>query len=151
MIRGGCMCGAVRFAAANAPETYAICHCEMCRRWAGSAFLEVSIPEGDVTWTGAEHIATRQSSDWAERAWCAQCGSTLYYRVTADTAWAGKYDIALGLFDDPSAFRLSSEIYIDHKPASFAFVDQDHETLTRAECVAKFPALDGPLTVGDKP
>jgi len=143
---GGCLCGAVRFRATGVPSTYAVCHCEMCRRWTGSAFMEVSIPEGQVTWDGTEHIATRATSAWAERAWCRDCGSPLYYRVTADTKWAGKYDIALGLFDDPSGFTPTHEIYIDHKPDSFAYIDQGQKTVTRAECVAQFPSLDGPLT-----
>ena len=108
------------------------------------------MPQGNVTWTGAEHIQVRVTSDWGERANCADCGSPLYYRGTHPD-WAGNYDIPLGLFDEPDGFTLSHEIYIDHKPAAFSIEGTGHKTLTRAECVAKFPALDGPLKQGETP
>lgn len=150
MMTGTCMCGAVRFEARDVERTYGICHCEMCRRWTGSSLLEVTVPEANVTWAGAEHIAVRVTSDWGERANCDVCGSPLYYRGT-HPEWAGNYDIPLGLFDDPDGFALSKEIYIDHKPTSYAYLGDGHRQLTRAECVAKFPALDGPLKQGETP
>lgn len=140
---GKCMCGTVAFTATDLPDVFGACHCEMCRRWTGSAFLEVSIPEGNVTWEGKAHIARLQSSEWAERAWCRKCGSALYYRVTMEGEWSGTYDISLGLFDDPDAFTFSHEIFIDHKPDSFAYAGQEgRKTLTRQDCIDKFAKLD---------
>lgn len=139
---GSCLCGAVRFTARNVPTSYGICHCEMCRRWTGSALVEVSVSEQDVTWQGAENIATHTSSSWAERAFCRQCGTGLYFRNTQDGEWSGKYDLPIGLFDDASGFTLNYEIYIDHKPDSYAYVGSGHRVLTRADCVAKNPILD---------
>lgn len=63
-----CLCGAVRFRAPKVPQTIGVCHCEMWRRWVGSAFVEVSIPTEKVIWEGLEHVATRQFTRWAERA-----------------------------------------------------------------------------------
>ena len=140
-LTGGCSCGAVRFVARNVPQTYGICHCPTCRRWTGSALLEVSVPEAMITWRGQEHIKTRASSEWAERAWCDLCGSPLWFRMTEDSDWSGQYDVPLGLFDDPSGFEVSHEIYIDHKPDSYAYVGDGHPQLTRQDCVAKFPKL----------
>lgn len=141
--RGGqCMCGAVRFVAQDVPDTFGTCHCEMCRRWTGSALLGVTVPADKVTWQGREHIATLQSSAWAERAWCAKCGSGLWFRVTADSPYAGSVELPLGLFDDANGFEMKSEIYIDHKPDSFAFAGEDRTLMTRQDCVAKFSLLD---------
>lgn len=140
---GGCLCGAVRFAARDVPVKVAICHCEMCRRWTGSALVEVSVPQAQVDWQGGESIAHRQTSEWAERAWCAECGSGLYFRMTAETEFSGTYDIPLGLFDEPNGFHIAHEIYIDHKPDSFAYEGgASRKMLTRADCVAQFPLLD---------
>jgi hypothetical protein len=136
--KGGCMCGAVTFTATNVPGTYGICHCEMCRRWTGSSLLGVTVPTDCVTWQNEAQIGTLQSSPWAERAWCKRCGSNLYFRVTEPGKWFGKTEIPLGLFDDPGGFALTNEIYIDHKPDSFAFVGEGHEKLTRDDCVARF-------------
>ncbi|WP_226780099.1 GFA family protein [Oceaniglobus trochenteri] len=142
MKTGACLCGAVRFRAADVPDTFGVCHCRMCRRWTGSALLEVSVPEGGVTWAGAENIARRATSAWAERAWCRECGSGLYYKVTMQGEWSGKLDIPLGLFDEPDGFKMSHEIFIDHKPDSFEYGGPARIVLTRQQCVEKFGALD---------
>lgn len=140
---GGCLCGAVRFAARDVPLTAGVCHCEMCRRWTGSALIEVSLPDAQIDWQGEGRIARRQTSAWGQRGWCADCGSALFFRMTAENEFSGGYDIPLGLFDDPNGFRITHEIYIDHKPDSFAYAGQDdRKLLTRADCVAKFPLLD---------
>lgn len=133
---GGCLCGAVRFDARNVPATFSICHCEPCRRWTGSALLEVSIKTEDLTWHGADRIATRASSDWAERAWCRDCGTNVYFRHTREDKWFGTTDLPLGIFDDASGFELTHEIYVDHKPDSFAYESKGHKNLTRAEVLA---------------
>lgn len=142
MKTGGCLCGAVRFTATDVPDACGVCHCEFCRRWTGSALIEVSVPQTSVTWEGREHIATRSTSHWAERAWCRECGSGLYFRVTMEGEWSGNLDIPLGLFDDPNGFRITHEIYIDHKPDSFEYGGPKRPQLTRQDCVDKFDVLD---------
>jgi hypothetical protein len=139
---GGCMCGAVRFTATDVPESFGICHCEMCRRWAGSALMSVEVPTENLTWQNEAQIATLQSSRWAERAWCRRCGTGLYFRQTMEGTFHGTTDIPLGLFDDPNGFRLTHEIFIDHKPDGFSIEQQGQKKLTRQECVEKFPQLD---------
>ncbi|AZQ69364.1 GFA family protein [Silicimonas algicola] len=141
---GGCLCGAVRFEATEVPETFGACHCEMCRRWTGSALLGVTVPLESVTWEGADSIGRLQSSDWAERAFCSRCGSPLYYHVTAEGPMAENLEMPIGLFDDPSGFVFTNEIYIDNKPDSFAYAG-DRTRLTRKETLAKFGIAEGDL------
>ena len=129
---GKCMCGAVEFTAQDVPEGFGICHCEMCRRWTGSALMAVSVPVKGVTWKGEAHVRTLQSSDWAERAWCQRCGTGLYYHVTADGPMTENYEIPIGLFDDTEGLVLKREIYIDHKPSCFDSAG-DHQRMTRSE------------------
>ncbi|WP_083957747.1 GFA family protein [Tateyamaria omphalii] len=136
---GGCLCGAVRFVARNVPSTFGICHCEACRRWTGSALFEVSVKTDDLNWTGTEHIATRQTSDWAERAWCRECGTALYFRQTKEGEWFGGTDLPLGLFDDPNGFTLTHEIFVDHAPDGICLKDSGQKRLTRAEVIALNP------------
>ncbi|MCB6178111.1 GFA family protein [Rhodobacter sp. Har01] len=138
---GGCLCGAVRFAARLSGTNFGACHCEMCRRWTGSALLGITVPEGNVNWVGADSIATRQTSAWAMRAWCRDCGSGVYFRVTAEGPYADAYEIPIGLFDDPNGLNMTNEIWIDHKPDSFSYAGEDRNVMTRADCVAKFPVL----------
>lgn len=140
--KGGCLCGAVRFVACNVPSTFGICHCPSCRRWAGSALFEVSVNTSDLTWTGPEHIAVRATSDWAERAWCRECGTNLYFRHTKQDKWFGNTDLALGIFDDPDGFELTHEIFVDHRPDGLRLEDTGQRRLTRCEVIAVNPDLE---------
>lgn len=135
------MCGAVSFTAKNVPGEFGACHCEMCRRWTGSAFLGITVPCAEVTWTGEAHIKTLQSSEWAERAWCQRCGSGLYYHVTAEGPMSESYEIPIGLLDDANGLTFKSEIFIDHKPDSFAYAGE-RERLTRKQVLKKFGIPD---------
>ena len=48
---GGCLCGAVRYRATVGPIRAVNCHCGMCRRASGAAFLtHVHFPIGAFTW-----------------------------------------------------------------------------------------------------
>jgi hypothetical protein len=142
-LKGQCMCGAVRFTAQSVQTDFAACHCKMCQRWAGSALLATTVRGDDLTWIGQDHIARFQSSDWAERAWCTNCGSGLWYRITAQGPHQGEYEIPVGLFDDTTGMRLVREIFTDRKSEAFAFAG-DHEMLTEAQVIALF----GPGTEG---
>lgn len=139
--KGGCMCGAVRFVARDVPENYGACHCEMCRRWTGTALVAASVPHAGIDWQGEAHIRTLQSSDWAERGWCQRCGTGLFYHVTADGPMAANYEIPVGLFDDTEGMEMTSEIFIDHRVPGIAYAGE-RERLTRAEVLKKFGIED---------
>lgn len=139
---GGCMCGAVRFVAQAVPGHCGVCHCEMCRRWTGSALIGVTVPEGGVRFEDETHLARIRSSDWAERGFCNRCGSSMFFRVTMQGAWSGNFEFPVGVFDDPNGFEMRNEIYIDHKPDSFAYAGEGRTLMTRQDCVDKFSVLD---------
>jgi len=129
---GGCLCGAVRFSAPDVPETFSVCHCSMCRTWAGGPLLAVHLT-GPVTFTGTENITTYRSSAWAERGFCKICGSSLFYRFIEDDS----YVITLGTFDDQAAFTMKAQIFIDEKPPGYTFAN-DVPVMTGAEVFAKY-------------
>ena len=142
---GRCLCGAVSFSATGVRPRFGGCHCRMCQRWSGASFLALTVT--GIDWQGTEHIATFRSSDWAERAWCAACGSHLWYRVTAqggDTTGGslGEYEVPIGLFDDAEGFEMTREIFIDRKPDAYAFAGA-RERLTEAETLALYAPGDG--------
>ncbi len=140
---GGCLCGAVRFKARLTGTNFGVCHCAMCRKWTGSALLGVTVPVDNVAWTGEDHIARRQTSTWAERAWCRDCGSGLFFRITRPGPLCGTLELPIGILDDADGLTLTNEIYIDEKPDSYAFAGEERNILTRAECHARFPVLAG--------
>jgi hypothetical protein len=85
-----------------------------------------------VEFQGGEHIGVYASSEWAERAFCKQCGTHLYYRLHA----SGEYFVPAGAFETQD-FDLASQIYIDKKPAYYDFANRT-PTLTEAEVIAQY-------------
>jgi hypothetical protein len=126
---GQCLCGAVRFKAENAERHHHACHCGMCRRWSGGPVF--AAPVASVSFQGEVHIGRFDSSEWAQRGFCRQCGSHLFYYLKH----AKQYSICVGAFDEAAAFRLEREIFVDHKPPGYAFAGQ-LEKLTEEQVFA---------------
>ncbi len=78
-LSGHCLCGAVTIEATPQRPHMEACHCDMCRRWGGIAFVGVGCGD-QVKLLGEEHITRYRSSDWAERGFCSRCGSNLFFR-----------------------------------------------------------------------
>ncbi|TWJ09016.1 GFA family protein [Altererythrobacter ishigakiensis] len=130
-ITGHCLCGAVTVTATPAKPHLEACHCEMCRRWCGSAYLAVQ-SDTAPQFTGEEHITRFKSSNWAERGFCSKCGSNLFYCFTP----TGSYSFLAGLFDDLGDRVLAEEIFVDEQPDYYAFV-QETTRKTGPELIAE--------------
>ncbi|SEC77326.1 GFA family protein [Rhodobacter sp. 24-YEA-8] len=131
---GQCLCGAVRLTISSPPSELSVCHCGMCRRWTGSAFVTIDVAPHNLHIEGAGHVRAYASSDWASRSFCDTCGTTLWYRLK-DAPGHDDYYIAAGLLDDLTDIRLTREIYIDAKPDAWAFAGPT-EKMTEAELLA---------------
>ncbi len=129
---GHCLCGAVSFTSPEAKEIGA-CHCGYCRRWGGGPLLAVHCGP-NVAFNGADHISVYASSEWAERAFCKQCGTHLYYKLLA----TGEYFVPAGTFD-AETFEMATQIYIDKKPAYYSFANHT-PTLTEQQVIEKYTA-----------
>ena len=136
-LAGGCLCGAVTVAVEGGhPEAVGVCHCGMCRRWGDGVYADFAVAAGAVTVAGP--VRRHASSDFAERAFCATCGSHLWFRET-DRAGAD-YLLMPGLF--AAAFTLTGESYADRAPA-WARLAGHHPRTTRAEFEARRAHVQG--------
>jgi len=133
--KGKCLCGAVSYTAKDLKPELSACHCGMCRRWTGGPLLAVGT--GEVVWEGEDKLTTFKSSDWAERGFCAVCGSSLFYRITAPGKHQGALHLAFGTLDDQRGFDLRLEYFIDKKPEAYTLAGE-RKTLTEAEVFALF-------------
>ncbi len=95
---GGCQCGAVRYRLEAAPSGSIICHCRMCQKAGGAPFMAYAgvRVESLVFTRGAPAIY--QSSDVAERGFCAACGTPLTYRLIG----RNRVSVTIGSLDHPS-------------------------------------------------
>jgi hypothetical protein len=133
-LSGGCLCGAVRFSAVPQKPAMDVCHCRMCQRWTGGVYM--SVPCVDLAIEDESRLVDYVSSDWALRRFCGQCGSSLFWQLREG---GDHVAVAMQSFDDMSSFTFHEEIFIDEKPAQYAFAG-DRPRLTGEEVLARFRA-----------
>lgn len=129
------MCGSVEFTAKDVSQAASACHCGMCRRWSGGVWIGVFAKA--IEWRSDTGLRTIQSSSWAERGFCSQCGASLFYRITQEGEHQGVLSVSLGCLDDASGLTVNKEWFIDKKPNGYALAG-DHQTITEAEAFAMF-------------
>jgi len=105
MLRGGCLCGALRYEIDVPLGPIVLCHCGSCRRASGSAFAaNASLRADGFRWlAGREALVEHESSPGKTRAFCRACGSPLY---SAHVSRPGELRVRLGTLDagaDPGA------------------------------------------------
>lgn len=97
---GGCLCGQVRYQVWSQPVTVGFCHCRHCQLALGAPLNAFAIFETqNVTFTG-EEPGVYDSSDLSQRAFCRNCGTSIYTHVR-DLSY---YSIRVGTLDNPADF-----------------------------------------------
>jgi hypothetical protein len=83
-IRGSCMCGRVAFELVPPTLFNAHCHCTMCRRAHGAAYVTwTAVPyEHFQVTAGKDELVIYDSSEHGRRSFCRTCGSTLFCEST---------------------------------------------------------------------
>lgn len=78
-IKGGCLCGKVRYEVSGPLFDADHCHCSMCRRQHGAAFATyVDFNSDDFKWiSGKDLIKVYEPSPDGGWCFCSECGSSL--------------------------------------------------------------------------
>lgn len=90
-----------------------------------------------VSFGGEENISVFDSSEWAERGFCSNCGTHLFYRIKK----SGQHMIPVGLFDDGYDLVFKNQVFIDEKPSFYCFANETDE-MTGAELFALYGSSD---------
>ena len=128
---GSCLCGAVRYEIDGPLRKVVYCHCEQCRKTTGHFVAATACNEDDLKITEDAGLKWYSSSDIAKRAFCDQCGSSLFWKPAEDdyvAVWAGTIDMPTGLASQ-------EHIYVDDKADYYEIGDQ----------LPKFAGYDQPL------
>lgn len=131
-IQGRCACGMVVVDAKTASESVGACHCGTCRKISGgSPYMAVDCGT-EVNFKGSENISVYNSSEWAERGFCAKCGTQLFYRLKQN----GQHMLSSGLFASCD-FNFDHQVFIEEKPAYYEFANNT-KNMTGEEIFAQF-------------
>ncbi|GLK76269.1 aldehyde-activating protein [Methylopila jiangsuensis] len=115
-ISGRCLCGEATFEAVLEDGAMHACHCDSCRRWTGGVYLYLPVEPASLSVSGGG-ARFFQSSAFAERGFCAQCGSTLAFRHLDGRS----ADVSAQAVEDCGRFPFASEVFVDEQPANYVF------------------------------
>ncbi|WP_432473542.1 GFA family protein [Amphritea sp. HPY] len=127
----GCLCGAVSVVVNSTVRSVGACHCSMCRKWGGGPLLAIDCGT-DVVLTPIDGVTVYDSSEWAERGFCANCGTHLFYRLKQSQ----QYIMPVGLFNI-EGLVFDHQVFIDEKPEYYRFANET-KNMTGAEVFAAF-------------
>jgi hypothetical protein len=116
-IRGGCLCGNVRYTSDAEPAAVVVCHCVTCQKNTGSAFsLNIGVLSDAVKITGTTlaryEDLTGASGKPFYRSFCSRCGSPI---AANGDAYSGMTFIKAGTLDDPSWVTPSAHLWCSEK------------------------------------
>ena len=109
---GGCLCGGVRYRVTGPLRDITTCHCGECRRTHGGAAPYTACPDGQLELladVGLAWIESPHSTTNAVRGFCANCGSSLFWKAPDRDYTA----IAAGSVDEPSGLHSIDHIWWD--------------------------------------
>ena len=111
-LKGGCLCGAVRFEFTGETRQRFVCHCRDCQRSGGSLFhAGVAVPRTGFKLVSGELKTFRSLADSGraiDRKFCPTCGSGV---LNEPSVWPDRVVIRLGALDEPSAIEPTMELY----------------------------------------
>jgi len=125
-VKGGCHCGAVRFAAQlpDPPVPALDCNCSVCRM---TGFVHIIVPRGDFVLEqgGDELTSYRFGTAAAEHLFCRRCGIKSFYQPRSHPdAWSVNatclnepVELIVDLFDGENWEQVKAQLD-GHRPAS---------------------------------
>lgn len=130
--QGQCLCGKVKIDAKKVDRNMGACHCGMCRKWSAGPFLSLDCGT-EISFEGSEHITRFSSSEWAERGFCKECGTNLFYYLKGQK----HYILSAGVIDTDEKIIFDHQVFIEEKPESYEFANST-KNMTGEELFALF-------------
>ncbi len=121
-MKGGCLCGALRYEISGKPLYMHHCHCQQCRRASGASFATtLVVRSADLTIElGAERLAAYESTPGKKRHFCGVCGSPIFNRY--DDNQEMLY-LRSGTLDDDPGLRPERHIHVASKAPWIEILD----------------------------
>lgn len=138
-IKGGCLCGEVRYEIEGPLLDADHCHCSMCRRQHGAAFATYAeLNPDDFAWiSGEDRVKIYETPSGAGWCFCGECGSTL-----AGTDNGRVTMVALGTVEGDPGIRPEFHIFAGSKAKWYEISDDLPQFEERPPATWKPPSND---------
>jgi len=118
-LTGGCLCGHVKFRVDGLMREVVACHCSQCRKQTSHFYASTNAKNTDVTFSETKGLKWFKSSEIAERGFCQDCGSILFWRrFGSDTI-----SLSAGSLDGKTGLKICEHIYVADKPDWYEITD----------------------------
>ena len=109
--KGGCLCGAVRYEVNGPLRNIVNCHCSMCQKLHGNFGPHTKALKVNINITNSDGLAWYKTSEIAQRGFCRECGSGLFWEPF-DLDATG---IIAGSLDAPTGLKTMGHIFVGEK------------------------------------
>lgn len=119
VIKGGCLCGKVRFEVRGPLRGVVNCHCSMCQRLHGNFGPHTKARKENITVTMGDGLRWYKTSGIARRGFCCECGSSLFWEPFKLDATG----IIAGSLDGPTGLKTIGHIFVGEKSDFYDITD----------------------------
>ena len=109
MKTGSCLCGAVSFEVHGDLRPVLACHCIQCRKQTGNYMSATACADSELVLARADGLTWFRSSPRAQRGFCKECGSTLFWKADGSNTTS----ISAGAIDGPTEAPLEGHIFCE--------------------------------------
>jgi hypothetical protein len=117
--QGGCLCGAVRYQVKGRLRDIVNCHCSMCQRLHGNFGPHSKARKVNIEVTKDDGLSWYKTSAVAQRGFCRNCGSSLFWQPF-DLDATG---IIAGSLDGPTHLKTLGHIFVGEKADFYEITD----------------------------
>jgi hypothetical protein len=123
ILRGGCLCGAVRYEYAGQPGPSSYCHCDDCKRATGGPYTVGVLSRADklrlVRGQVKGYTTKGDSGKNITRQFCPECGSPLFTRAEKCPEFVF---IKAGSLDEPALIKPGCQTWTE-RAVAWAAID----------------------------
>jgi hypothetical protein len=127
---GQCLCGSIKFEITGELAQPHACHCTQCVKQSGHFAVSTHVKRADFKLTEEKGLKWYQSSDYARRGFCQDCGSAIFWDGGDEDLY-----ISMGSLHGSTGLRVANHIFVDEKPDHYEISDD----------LPKFAGYDQPL------
>jgi hypothetical protein len=124
ILRGGCLCGAVRYECTADPGNASYCHCDDCKRATGGPYtVGVLARAADLRILGGQvkgYTSIADSGRKITREFCPNCGSPLFTRAEK---FSDSVFLKAGSLDEPQRIQPNCQIWTK-RAVPWAYIDE---------------------------